>query len=105
MERRLREQEEEDEMTPEEKLRRQKESDLNAALETTFGGAKIAYNLDDLSLPDTKEEFESFTETVTKKLTVLSKHTEYVTFVENLTRNLCAPSEYIMYIQLFSEIS
>ncbi|KAJ8962681.1 hypothetical protein NQ318_001078 [Aromia moschata] len=70
--------------------RRQQESDLNIALETTFGGEKVSSGIDDLSLPETKEEFEVFTDVLTKKLTPLSKSTEYTIFIENLTRNLCA---------------
>ncbi|CAH1164753.1 unnamed protein product [Phaedon cochleariae] len=90
MERRLREEEEED-ISPEERLRRQQESDLKLALETTFGESKDTLGaLDDLSIPDTKEEFEAFSEALSKKLTPLSKNVEYPTLVENLTRNLCA---------------
>ncbi|KAJ8929926.1 hypothetical protein NQ314_017335 [Rhamnusium bicolor] len=89
MERRLREQEE-IELTPEEKLRQQQESDLKIALETTFGGEKVSSGIDDLSMPNSKEEFETFTEALSKKLTPLSKSVEYPIFIENLTRNLCA---------------
>ncbi|XP_056647017.1 eukaryotic translation initiation factor 3 subunit J isoform X2 [Diorhabda sublineata] len=89
MERRLREEAEED-ISPEEKLRRQQESDLKLALETTFGGNKSNEVISDISLPNSTEEFEAFTDTLSKKLTPLSKSTEYPTFVENLTRNLCA---------------
>ncbi|KAJ8924349.1 hypothetical protein NQ315_007145 [Exocentrus adspersus] len=89
MERRFREQEEE-EISPEERLRRQQESDLKLALETTFGGDKINSGIGDLDLPNTKEEFDQFADVLSKKLTPLSKSTEYPNFIENLTRNLCA---------------
>ncbi|XP_018572394.1 eukaryotic translation initiation factor 3 subunit J [Anoplophora glabripennis] len=89
MEKRLREQEEE-EISSEERLRRQKESDLKIALETTFGGDKVSSGIGDLDMPNTKEEFENFADVLSKKLTPLSKNIEYPTFIENLTRNLCA---------------
>ncbi|EFA06707.1 eukaryotic translation initiation factor 3 subunit J [Tribolium castaneum] len=92
MERRLREQQEE-EISPEEKLRMQKESDLKIALETTFGGDTNSTNisgLDGLTLPTTKEEFQDFTDALSKKLQPLAKSTEYPVFTENLLRNLCA---------------
>lgn len=98
MERRLRE-EAEDEITPEERLRLQKESDLQIALATTFGAANKTNNQDnggvltDLSMPNTKEEFDTFTEELSKKLVGLSKSLEYPNFVENLSRNLCATSK------------
>ncbi|CAH0551412.1 unnamed protein product [Brassicogethes aeneus] len=88
MERRLREMEEED-VSPEEKLKRQKESDLKLALETTFGGSP-ENGIGGLLLPSTKEEFEDFTETLSKKLLPLSKSIEYPAFTEGLLRNLCA---------------
>ncbi|XP_019881552.1 eukaryotic translation initiation factor 3 subunit J isoform X2 [Aethina tumida] len=88
MEKRLRELEEE-EVSPEEKLRRQKESDLKLALETTFGGEQTG-GIDGLSLPTSKEEFEEFTESLSKKLLPLSKSVEYPNFTEGLIRNLCA---------------
>lgn len=92
-ERRLKDQEEDEEISPEERLRRQQESDLTIALETTFGGEKDSTILDGLTLPDTKEEFESFVENLTKILLPLSKNIEYANFIENLTRNLCATSK------------
>lgn len=90
MERRLREQEVE--LSPEERLRMQKESDLKVALETTFGGDtnNTLSGLDGLGMPTTKEEFEEFTDALSKKLQPLSKSTEYPLFTENLLRNLCA---------------
>ncbi|KAG5881394.1 hypothetical protein JTB14_012010 [Gonioctena quinquepunctata] len=89
MERRLRE--EEEEMSPEERLRRQKESDLKLALETTFvEGERDSAKIDDLGVPDSKEEFDTFTDALSKKLTPLSRSVEYPNFVENLARNLCA---------------
>lgn len=95
MERRIRE-EEEEEVSLEERLRKQKESDLNLALETTFGGDKVSSELNDLDMPNTKEEFENFTDLLSKKLTPLSKNAEYPTFIENLTRNLCATSKFVL---------
>lgn len=94
-EKRLKESEEDAEISPEERLRMQKESDLKLALETTFGGDKEATTttIDGLSLPNTKEEFELFAENLSKKLSPLAKSSEYITFVENLTRNLCATSK------------
>ncbi|XP_074037158.1 eukaryotic translation initiation factor 3 subunit j isoform X2 [Leptinotarsa decemlineata] len=84
-------QEEEDEMSPEEKLRRQKEADLNLALATTFAEGNVKNSkIGDLDLPNSKEEFDTFTETLSKKLTSLSSSIEYPNFVENLSRNLCA---------------
>ncbi|KAJ3638706.1 hypothetical protein MTP99_002049 [Tenebrio molitor] len=93
MEKRLREQQEEEEISMEEKIRMQKESDLKIALETTFGGDTNntpSTGLDGLSLPTTKEEFQDFTDSLSKKLLGLSKNTEYPVFTENLLRNLCA---------------
>lgn len=88
LEHRLKEQE--IELSPEEKLRMQQESDLKIALETTFGD-KDEEDIGGLKLPSTKEEFEDFTSSLTKKLSPLSKHTnEFVNFTEVLTRNLCA---------------
>ncbi|XP_030766882.1 eukaryotic translation initiation factor 3 subunit J [Sitophilus oryzae] len=87
LERRLKEQQE---LSPEEKLRMQKESDLKLALETTFG-EKEDEEIGGLKLPSTKEEFEEFTNVLSKKLSPLSKHpTEFVNFTEELARNLCA---------------
>lgn len=82
----------EKEMTPEEKLRMQQESDLKLALETTFGyNGGEPEELGGIKLPSTKEEFDEFTDTLTKKLTPLSRHgNEYVNFTENVARNLCA---------------
>lgn len=91
MERRLREDEEE--LSPEERLQRQKESDLKIALETTFGGDKVSSGIGDLDMPNTKEEFENFADVLSKKLIPLSKNAEYPNFIENLTRNLCATSK------------
>lgn len=97
-ERRLKELEEDVEISPEERLRMQKESDLTLALETTFGETKESPAIDGLSLPNNKEEFDLFTENLTKKLTPLSKNIEYPSFIENLTRNLCATSKFLMLI-------
>lgn len=91
--RRLKEQEEE-EISPEERLRRQQESDLKLALETTFGADGEEKGLmNGLSMPTSTEEFDEFTENLSKKLQLLSKHSEYPNFCENLVRNLCATSK------------
>nr|XP_023022323.1 eukaryotic translation initiation factor 3 subunit J-like [Leptinotarsa decemlineata] len=84
-------QEKEDEMSPEEKLRGQKEADLNVALATTFAEGNVENSeIDDLNLPTSKEEFDTFTETLSKRLTSLSSSIEYPNFVEKFSRNLCA---------------
>jgi len=92
-EQRLREQQEE-EISPEEKIRMEKESDLKLALETTFGqkgAAEEDAEIGGLKLPSTTEEFEEFTESLSKQLTQLARHgNDYVTLAEGLTRNLCA---------------
>ncbi|XP_050297074.1 eukaryotic translation initiation factor 3 subunit J [Anthonomus grandis grandis] len=78
-------------ISEEEKLRMQKESDLKLALETTFGDKEEEEEIGGLKLPSSKEEFDEFTDTLTKTLTPLSRHgNEYVNFTENLARNLCA---------------
>lgn len=88
--------EEEDDMAPEEKLRRQQESDLKFALDTTFGdkcdNATEGVTIDGLALPSDPDDFTEFTESLSKKLLPLSKSIEYPDFVENLVRNLCATS-------------
>lgn len=92
LEKRLREQAEED-ISPEEKLRMQKESDLKMALETTFGekDEKEDTEIGGLKLPSTSEEFEEFTESLSKQLIPLSRHgNRFVNFTEGLARNLCA---------------
>ncbi|XP_074037154.1 eukaryotic translation initiation factor 3 subunit J-like isoform X4 [Leptinotarsa decemlineata] len=84
-------QEKEDEMSPEEKLRHQKKADLNVTLATTFAEGNVKNSeTDDFTLPNSKEEFNTFTETLSKRLTSLSSSIEYPNFVENLSRNLCA---------------
>ncbi|XP_074037152.1 eukaryotic translation initiation factor 3 subunit J-like isoform X2 [Leptinotarsa decemlineata] len=81
----------EDEISAEEKLRRQMEADLNVALATTFAEGNVEnFEIDNLNLPTSKEEFDTFTETLSKRLTSLSSSIEYPNFVENLSRNLCA---------------
>lgn len=91
LERRLKEQQEE-EIPPEEKLRMQKESDLKIALETTFGVKEAeTVEIGGLILPNTTEEFEEFTESLSKQLMPLSRHgNNFVNFAEGLARNLCA---------------
>jgi len=88
LERRLKEQEED--ITPEERLRRQKESDLKLALETTF----VDENNTDLGIdslvPTTKAEFDDLANALNKKITPLSKSIEYPGFAENLVRSICA---------------
>lgn len=81
----------EEDISPEEKLKRQKESDLKLALETTFGDTKVkTVDTSDFNFnADTLEEFEELAEQLTKKLQPLSKSTEYPAFTENIIRNLC----------------
>ena len=77
----------------------EKESDLKLALETTFGygnANNTSAGLEGLDLPSTKEEFQDFTDVLSKKLLPLSKSTEYPQFTENLLRNLCATSKYYL---------
>ncbi|XP_017775051.1 PREDICTED: eukaryotic translation initiation factor 3 subunit J [Nicrophorus vespilloides] len=89
MERRMRL--EEDEMTPEEKFKRQQESDIACALETTFGSAAVeGAGAIDGGAPNTKEEFDEFANALMTKIQPLSKSMEYPTFSENLIRNICA---------------
>ncbi|CAH1186420.1 unnamed protein product [Phyllotreta striolata] len=91
---RKRKEEVEEEISPEERLRLQKESDLQIALATTFGDSKTNKDggilFSDLSLPNTKEDFDVFAEELSRKLVGLSKNVEYPNFVENLSRSLCA---------------
>lgn len=86
-EKRLKEKEED--LSPEEQLKRQKESDLNLALETTFGDTENAGNLD-LNNLESKEEFIEYSDMILKHVQLHSKKIEYPNFVENLVRNLCA---------------
>lgn len=87
---RIREYEDDDEeVSPEERLRRQKESDLKLALETTFSTGD---SLGDL--PTNKEELQEFGDNLSKKLLLMSKNAEFVAFTENLVRNICAGCEF-----------
>lgn len=96
MEKRLQEQDED--ISPEERIRRQKESDLKVALETTFGGDNNnATTIDGLALPSTKEEFQEFSDSLSKKLLPLSRSIDYPAFVEMHVRNLCATSKLIYF--------
>ncbi|XP_044583073.1 eukaryotic translation initiation factor 3 subunit J [Cotesia glomerata] len=77
--------EKEEAMTPEERraeqLRRQKmaeEADLRLAMET-FGVAP-----DDVLIPDTKEEFEQYAESLLHQINLYKSHAEYPTFAEDL---------------------
>ncbi|KRT78795.1 hypothetical protein AMK59_6661 [Oryctes borbonicus] len=87
-EKRLKEFEESEELTPEERLRLQRESDLQAALET-FGGSTTNTGLDSMN-PVTKEEFEEFADALSNKVQPLSKNLEFPTFAEIIVRNICA---------------
>lgn len=82
---RIREYEDEEELTPEERLRMQKESDLKLALETTFSTGD---SLGDL--PTNKDDIQEFGDNLSKKLLSMSKNAEFVNFAENLIRNICA---------------
>ncbi|KAG8042485.1 hypothetical protein G9C98_005119 [Cotesia typhae] len=77
--------EKEEAMTPEERraeqLRRQKmaeEADLRLAMET-FG---VSPN--DVLIPDTKEEFEQYGESLLHQVNLYKSHAEYPTFAEDL---------------------
>lgn len=80
--------EDDDNISPEEKIRMQKESDLKLALETTFGGSDCDSNL------TTKEEFEEFSNSFLKKIKPFSASADFPTFAENLIRNLCATCKF-----------
>lgn len=84
----LRLKEEEADITPEERLKRQQESDLNLFVETTVG--QPTNFGDDLKSPTTKEEFEEFGVNLAKKIQSLSKSMEYPAFAEGLIRDICA---------------
>lgn len=83
-------------MTPEERLRMQKESDLQLALETTFG-ENVAGQIDNFH-PTTKEEFGQLCEALNKKLSVYSKDPEFPTFAEDHIRNMCALCKFLKII-------
>ena len=72
-----------------------KESDLKLALETTFGEKDGQEEIGGLKLPVTTEEFNEFTEELSKKLVLLSKHTvEYVNFTEKKSALLKTYAKY-----------
>lgn len=83
------EEEEEKEISPEEKLKRQQESDLKIALETTFGDALVNDSSGLNFNASTKEELDELAEQLIKKLQPVSKSTEYPVFAENIVRDLC----------------
>lgn len=95
----MKEQDEEEEISAEEKLRRQKESDLNVALETTFGDAQVTDSSGLNFNASTKEELEELAEQLTKKLQPLSKNTDYPAFTETVVRNLCVTRTYYFFMQ------
>lgn len=66
-------------------MRRQQESDLKMALETTFSGDKLGDGT-----PGSKEEFQELADSLTKNIQQFSKHDEYPAFAENLIRGICA---------------
>ncbi|GJQ79152.1 Adam [Trypoxylus dichotomus] len=88
-EKRLKEIEESEELTPDERHRLQRESDLQAALETTFDGSITNTGLDSLN-PATKEEFDQFADALSNKVQSLSKSSEFPAFAETVVRNICA---------------
>ena len=88
-EKKMQEQEEEEEISPEEQHRRQIESDLSLALETTFDVGNKNLGIDGQQ-PTNKEEFLELAENFTRNLQPLTKSEEYPTFVENLIRGVCA---------------
>lgn len=96
IERKLKEKEEE--ISPEERIRREKESDLVLALETTFGfdgdTTKEEGGTIDSMNPTTKEEFTEFAEVLNKKLITLAKSPEFPAFAEDHIRNLCATRKF-----------
>lgn len=83
----LRLKEDESELTPEERLKREQESDLNLFMETTLGN-KTNFG-DDLTNPTTKEEFEEFGANLAKKIQNLAKSIEYPAFADALIRDIC----------------
>lgn len=91
--------EENDELTPEERNRLQRASDLQVALDTTFGESTTNAGLDTMN-PITKEEFEEFADALALKVQPLSKHVDFPTFAETIVRNICASSKYILHKQL-----
>ncbi|KAF5269812.1 hypothetical protein FQR65_LT05858 [Abscondita terminalis] len=88
LEQQLKEKEEED-ISQEEQLRRQKESDLNLALETTFGGGNKNFGIDGTQLTN-KDEIQELAENLTKNVQQLAKNEDYPIFVESLVRGVCA---------------
>lgn len=87
--------EKEEELTPEEKIRQIKESDLQLALETTFGDS--ASGIDGMN-PTTKEEFTQLADALNKKMIILSKNIEFPTFAEDHIRNICASCKFYNFI-------
>lgn len=89
------------ELSPEEKMIREKESDLNLALETTFiddvntNAENVTTTINiDINNPETREDFEEYSNSLARSLQMQSKKAEYPNFVENLIRNLCATREF-----------
>lgn len=93
-ERRLKEQEPDEEISPVEQMRRQQESDLKLALETTFGSSDQPTSAADSTLPGTREEFQEFENALLKKIQPITKSEEYPAFVESFIRNVCASRKY-----------
>ncbi|CAD6222472.1 GSCOCG00000982001-RA-CDS [Cotesia congregata] len=87
--------EKEEAMTPEERraeqLRRQKmaeEADLRLAMET-FGLSNLVdfsprVSPNEVLIPDTKEEFEQYAESMLQQINLYKSHAEYPTFAEDL---------------------
>lgn len=77
----------EEQISLEEQLRREKESDLKLALETTFGGNNKG---SDGVQPTNTEEFQELADTFTKNIQQFAKSEEYPVFAENIVRGVCA---------------
>lgn len=94
-EKRVKDPPQEEEISPEELIRREKESDLNVALETTFGGNN---KNPDAVQPTNKEDFQELADTLTKNVQQFSKNEEYPLFAENLVRGICATCELFYFV-------
>ncbi|XP_046479902.1 eukaryotic translation initiation factor 3 subunit J isoform X1 [Neodiprion pinetum] len=86
--------EKEEALTPEERraemLRRQRlqeEADLRLAMETFGVNPEAATGLDSM-IPDTKEDFDQFSEALLKKINQFNKHAEFTTFAEEFIKNI-----------------
>lgn len=92
-EKRRKEIDEDEKLTPEEKIRLQKlqeEEYTRAALDTL--GLTSTSSIDSFN-PKTKEDFTEFSEAIVKKLSQFKNKDEYVPFLDELVRNLLAGCE------------